>query len=826
MKKIIEFVCELPNGIHARPANHLENACKPFNAVIILRNLRSEREGSAKSVLSLVGTDTLLNDDCVLEIEGDDAEAAFVELSRYIKEEFPHCDEALEVAEDHTTQLPQSLTRFNPNLLHGKRLSQGIAKGAVVRFQKVELSVFRDEKSELTFEHVKQTLALTLEGQIETASGHEKEIISAHLAILKDDALNAGINAELENGQTLAQAIIITAESIIDSLSQSSSDYLKERVLDIEDIAMQLLIVAHPHMQVANDIVLDADAIVVAKDLTPSQFLGLDRQFLKGLVLSQAGATSHTVILARAFNIPAISGIDFDATELKNDEVVYLHADLAVVAPMQAESVNRYFERAILLNRLKSIQDAEFVHVEATTKDGKAIEIAANIACVVEAKPAFEKGAEGIGLFRTEMLFMDRKTAPDENEQFDAYKQVLEAAEGKSVIIRTMDIGGDKPIEYLRLPEEHNPFLGYRAVRIYPEFLTLFHTQLRAILRAAKFGHAKVMIPMIQSIEEIRWVKNQLDQVRAELTAANEIFGDIQLGIMVEIPAVAFLMDQFCREVDFFSIGSNDMTQYLLAVDRDNDKISRLYNSLSPAFLRLLDQVVKGAKVHQKWVGLCGELGANQQVLPLLVGAGLNELSMAAPSISSTKAQLKQLDSKACEALFEKACQCATIEDVEALLTAFSREQEAKPLFAEECILLNCDAKSKEEVIQTLVGNLGVRQRTTQTSLLEADIWAREEVFTTALGNGFAIPHTKSENIQHSSISVTRLSNSVRWGEDEDSDVDFVIMLTLNKDQGDQHMRIFSGLARKLIHESFRETLKSMKTESEMVAFLMTELSL
>ena len=474
MTKAIEFICPLPNGIHARPANHLENACKDFQSQIVLRNVRNGLTGSAKSVLSLVGTDTLLNDPCVLEIDGDDAEAAFEALSRYIVEEFPHCDEALEVADDQAAVLPQSLMAFEPQLLHGKRLSQGIAKGQLIRMKKVELAVFKYRATHMTFDEVKANLSGRLQDKISTASGHEKEITAAHLAILNDDVLNTGIQEGIRDGKSLAQAIIATAQTIMGQLAQASSQYLKERALDIEDIAMQLLVEAHPDVKVNSDFTLSQDAIVLATDLTPSQFLGLDRRYLKGLILTQAGSTSHTVILARAFNIPAISGIEFNAPELKERTAVYLNADLGIVAPEQAEGVNRYFERAIRLNESRREKNGAFANVTAQTRDGHAIEIAANIACVVEAAPAFAQGAEGIGLFRTEMLFMDRKNAPDEAEQFEAYKQVLEAADGKAVIIRTMDIGGDKPIDYLRLPEEHNPFLGYRAVRIYPEFLTLF----------------------------------------------------------------------------------------------------------------------------------------------------------------------------------------------------------------------------------------------------------------------------------------------------------------------------------------------------------------
>ncbi|MEI8611161.1 phosphoenolpyruvate--protein phosphotransferase [Enterovibrio sp. Hal110] len=816
----------MPNGIHARPANHLEAVCRQFSSDITLKNLRNENSGSAKSVLSLVGTDTLLNDPCSLIIEGDDAEAAFDVLATYLREEFPLCDEEIVVMDEGDVTLPQSLMNHNPTLIRAKRLSAGIAKGKLIRYNDIELSVFEQEIASLTFEQAKQQVTETFIDKAELASGQEKEIIKAHLGILNDDTLNEKVSGYVSSGESLAKAILLTVAAITETLMQSSSAYLKERVLDIKDIALQLLMTAHPHVEVSTDFTLTEPSIVIANDLTPSQFLGLDREFLQGLILTQAGSTSHTVILARAFNIPAVSGVEIDACAKHEGETLFIDGGLGIVALAPSDAVATYFERAMWLAEQVKAAESEYLNLQAQTKDGHKIEIAANIACTVEAESAFAKGAEGIGLFRTEMLFMDRSTAPDEQEQFDAYKEVLEAAGDKAVIIRTMDIGGDKPLDYLNLPHEHNPFLGYRAVRIYPQFLALFHTQLRAILRAAQFGHTKVMIPMIQSIEEIRWVKAQLEIVKAELVSDNTPFGEIELGIMVEIPSVAFIMDQFCKEVDFFSIGSNDMTQYLLAVDRDNDNVAKLYNSLAPSFLRLLRAVVTGAQAHDKWVGLCGELGANKKVLPLLVGAGLNELSMAAPSIAPTKAALRQFDSEACKTLFNEACDCATIADVEALLEAFAQSQEDKPLLDVECVLLDCDFSSKEEAIQTLVGNLGVRGRTHVVNELEADIWARESVFTTGLGNGFAIPHTKSDNIAHSSISIARLNKPVIWSDDEDGAVEFVIMLTLNKNQGDQHMRIFSGLARKLIHESFRNTLKTMTTEAEIIGYLQSELSL
>ncbi len=474
MRKEVAFTCELPNGIHARPANHLEAVCAQFKSEITLRNLRNNNEGSAKSVLSLVGTDTLLNDPCSLIIEGDDAEAAFDVLAKYLQEEFPHCDEELVVMDEGDVTLPQSLMRHNPTLIKAKRLSAGIGKGKLVRYSEVELSLFANAVSAMSFDEAKQQVTVALLDKAELASGQEKEIINAHLGILKDEALNEAVANCVARGDTLAQAVLKAVEGICATLLQSSSDYLKERVLDIKDIALQLLIAAHPEMNVSTDFTLTEASIVIANDLTPSQFLGLDRNHLKGLILTQAGSTSHTVILARAFNIPAVSGVAVEECAAQEGELIYIDGGLGVVSPEPSQHVVTYFERAIWLAAQMAKKESQFVNQSGKTRDGKEIEIAANIACTVEAAPAFEKGAEGVGLFRTEMLFMDRATAPDEDEQFNAYKAVLEAAEGKPVIIRTMDIGGDKPIEYLNLPHEHNPFLGYRAVRIYRNLSACF----------------------------------------------------------------------------------------------------------------------------------------------------------------------------------------------------------------------------------------------------------------------------------------------------------------------------------------------------------------
>ncbi|WP_019614761.1 phosphoenolpyruvate--protein phosphotransferase [Psychromonas ossibalaenae] len=828
MKNEFKFNCSLVNGIHARPASHLEKVCKQFDCDITLTNLRSGNTGNAKSVLALVSTDTLLNDPCILTFNGQDSEQALNKLTQYIHNEFAHCDQALDKpGASEAIVLPQSLLRHQPTLLQGKCLALGIGKGRLIGNEDINLNLFRTDiqyDETARFDNARQQVSNSLEQAVQDADGAEKEIINAHLAILNDITFVDDIQKHLIS-QSTANAVLASLEIVSEQLKQSSSAYLRERIVDIRDVATQLLCAAYPEINITTKLTLTGPSIVIANDLTPSQFLGLDKELLQGLVLTHAGSTSHTVILARAFNIPTLSGIEAaQCADALNSEV-YLDANLGVLAVQANQGVRCYFDRAITLNQQLSDKQGAYAALSAQTSDGKGIEIAANIACSVEAQAAFEKGAQGIGLFRTEMLFMDRSEAPKEEEQYEQYRQVLQAADDKPVIIRTMDIGGDKPIDYLNLPQEGNPFLGYRAVRIYPAFINLFHDQLSAILRAALHGNAKIMIPMIQSIEEIRWVKEQIEIVKNRLTAQElEFDNDVPLGIMVEIPATAFIIDQFCQEVEFFSIGSNDMTQYLLAVDRDNDSVAHLYNSLAPSFLRMLDQVVSTAHQYGRWVGLCGELGADAKVLPLLIGAGLDEISMSAPKIAPAKAVLSKLNSSDCKALFDQACQCPTINDVQALLDNASASQESKPLLSTECVLKNADFSCKEEVIQSMVGNLGLHGRTDNTYKLEEDIWAREAVFSTALGYGFAIPHTKSEHIRDSSISIAHLNKPIDWQSDS-GDVDVVIMLTLNKEQGDQHMRIFSSLARKLIHESFREQLRHSKDEAGIISMLEKELA-
>lgn len=634
----IPFLCPLPNGLHARPAWELKEQCSQWQSEVAFINHRLNTRADAKSSLALIGTGTLFNDSCSLNITGSDEEQARRVLEEYLQHRFIDSDSVQPTAAELAAHpLPRSLIRLNPDLLYGNVLANGVGSGTLTLWQSDNLECYRtiaaSAEDNTRLEHSLATLAEELNRQLRERDGESKTILSAHLSLIQDDEFAGNIRRLMaEQHLSLGAAIIRNMEQVCEKLSSSASDYLRERVSDIRDISEQLLHITWPEQRPRNALILTQPTILVAEDLTPSQFLSLDLRHLSGMILEKTGRTSHTLILARASAIPVLSGLPLSALARYADMPAVLDARCGVLAINPDDAVRGYYAIAQQLAGQRQQQQAQDAAQLAVTRDGQRIDIAANIGTALEAPGAFANGAEGVGLFRTEMLYMDRDSAPDEQEQFEAYQQVLLAAGDRPVIFRTMDIGGDKNIRYLNIPQEENPFLGYRAVRIYPEFAGLFRNQLRAILRAAAFGNAQLMIPMVHSLDQILWVKSELQKAVAELKSEGlRHAASIPLGIMVEVPSVCYIIDHFCEEVDFFSIGSNDMTQYLYAVDRNNPRVSPLYNPITPSFLRMLQQIVRVAHERGKWVGICGELGGESRYLPLLLGLGLDELSMSSP---------------------------------------------------------------------------------------------------------------------------------------------------------------------------------------------------
>lgn len=833
MSKSLAVKCVLPNGLHARPASRIEQICNGFAAEITWENRRNGGRGNAKSALALIGTDTVLDDDCLVLIDGADEGPAFETLNRFFADEFPLCDEALPqlAANDDGQPMPRSLANLDPDVVHGRAAADGIGIGVLVAAGGLDfdaLPVFPigdpdDERRRLDAAIGAITKDLT--AQQTAATGPAADILAAHLSLVRDCEFLAELHAGIASGLGVAAAVAGTGRRLSDKMRASTSPWIRERELDIRDISFQILAQVYGESVYGARLELSGPSVVFAEDLTPSRFLELDRDRLKALVLTSGGSTSHTVILARSFGIPTLVGVARDKLVGAIGETVVVDASLGVVVLHADEAVRRYYAAETGLQAVIADKLAAFRDRPAASADGQRVEVAANVALAIEAKPAFAAGAEAIGLFRTEMLYMDRVNPPSEDELYNTYVEAIGAAAGRPIIVRTIDVGGDKPVDYLKIPAEHNPFLGYRAVRIYAEFIELFRTQLRSILRASAHGPLKIMIPMISSLDEILWVKEILGDVKRELRDDGVVFDEkIPFGIMLEVPSIAFIIDQCAEEVDFFSIGSNDLTQYLLAVDRDNDKVSKHYNSLNPAFLRALDHIVTEAHAHGRWVGLCGELGGKGSVLPLLVGLGLDEISMSAPSIAATKARLSRLDSSDCRDLLERAKACRTAIEVEQLLAEFRMAQGDAPMITADCVSIGEDLRSKNEVIKALTDRLLLVERCRYPQKLADDVWAREDVFSTALGFGFAIPHAKSEHIEQSTISVAHLPKPIVWGDEE---VEMVIMLTLNKHAaGDLHLKIFSQLARRIMHEDFRASLIAAKTPAAVEDLLRSELDI
>ena len=455
----------------------------------------------------------------------------------------------------------------------------------------------------------------------------------------------------------------VNAESALDEVStnfikmfeaMTDNPYMQERAADVRDVTKRIM--AHLlGVTLPNPALINEEVIIVAHDLTPSDTAQLNKKYVKAFVTDIGGRTAHSAIMARSLEIPAIVGTDTVTKDIKEGQKVIVDGNTGdiVVDPTTAD-VEKYQSLA----KEYAAQKAEWAKLrnEATvTADGKHFELAANIGTPKDLTGVLDNGAEAIGLYRTEFLYMDSAELPTEDDQFEAYKAVIEGMNGKPVVVRTMDIGGDKHLPYLPLPEEMNPFLGYRAIRISLDRQDIFRTQLRALLRASAFGHLRIMFPMIATLQEFRQAKAILLEEEEKLVAAGVKVGKFEVGIMIEIPAAAVLADQFAKEVDFFSIGTNDLIQYSMAADRGNEHVSYLYQPYNPSILRLVKHVIESAHKEGKWAGMCGEAAGDPIMVPLLVGLGLDEFSMSATSVLKVRSLMKRLDTKEMAKLSKKA---------------------------------------------------------------------------------------------------------------------------------------------------------------------------
>ncbi|HEH7895617.1 TPA: phosphoenolpyruvate--protein phosphotransferase [Staphylococcus aureus] len=539
-----------------------------------------------------------------------------------------------------------------PDLTFDKNEKVTDVEGEVAKFN----SAIEASKVELT----------KIRNNAEVQLGADKAaIFVAHLLVLDDPELIQPIQDKIKNeNANAATALTDVTTQFVTIFESMDNEYMKERAADIRDVSKRVL--SHIlGVELPNPSMIDESVVIVGNDLTPSDTAQLNKEFVQGFATNIGGRTSHSAIMSRSLEIPAIVGTKSITQEVKQGDMIIvdgLNGDV-IVNPTEDELIayqdkrERYFADK---KELQKLRDADTV-----TVDGVHAELAANIGTPNDLPGVIENGAQGIGLYRTEFLYMGRDQMPTEEEQFEAYKEVLEAMDGKRVVVRTLDIGGDKELSYLNLPEEMNPFLGYRAIRLCLAQQDIFRPQLRALLRASVYGKLNIMFPMVATINEFREAKAILLEEKENLkNEGHDISDDIELGIMVEIPATAALADVFAKEVDFFSIGTNDLIQYTLAADRMSERVSYLYQPYNPSILRLVKQVIEASHKEGKWTGMCGEMAGDETAIPLLLGLGLDEFSMSATSILKARRQINGLSKNEMTELANRAVDCATQEEV------------------------------------------------------------------------------------------------------------------------------------------------------------------
>ncbi len=564
--------------------------------------------------------------------------------------------------------------------LQGIAASDGIAIAKVYTLTEPDLTVTKVtvEDSEKEVSRLDDALAASIkdvelikETALKNLGEEEAQVFDAHLMVLRDPELIGQVKDSITSNKVNAESALKEVTDMFISIFAGMEDnpYMQERAADIRDVSKRVL--AHLlGVKIPSPATIKDEVIIVAADLTPSDTAQLNRQYVKAFVTDIGGRTSHSAIMARSLEIPAIVGTK-EVTSIAKD------GDIIIVDGLSGDVFLNPSEEVIAEYRAKAeafaAQQAEWEKLKDSktyTKDGHQVELAANIGTPKDLEGVVNNGAEGVGLYRTEFLYMDSHEMPTEEDQFEAYKAVLEGMNGKPVVVRTMDIGGDKELPYLPLPHEMNPFLGYRAIRISLNEPEMFRTQLRALLRASVYGKLRIMFPMIATLNDFRGAKALLEEEKAKLIAEGvEVSDDIQVGIMIEIPAAAVLAHQFAKEVDFFSIGTNDLIQYTMAADRMNERVSYLYQPYNPSILTLIKHVIDSAHKEGKWAGMCGEMAGDQTAVPLLVGLGLDEFSMSASSVLKTRSLISKLTLSDMQALAAKAInECATVEEVEALV--------------------------------------------------------------------------------------------------------------------------------------------------------------
>ena len=679
--KQIELVINNPTGLHARPAKTFVNLAKQYKSNIRVQH--GEKIANAKSLLSMLTLGAERGAHISILVDGEDEDTALAELEQAVISGLGE-GEMLEgppvaaapvpeqvVAEDQLQPKPDTGGQTG-NLVKGIPAAPGIAIGPIYQLKRSEIVIVEEdggdplkEETRLrdAIEKARAQIVMLRTQLLNSNAASEAAIFDVHIELIDDTELLEGVLEKIQKQESAPRAWQSVIEDKAQVIAALKDPLLSARAADLHDVGYRVLRI----MMGAGEqsyALPEHPVIVVARDMSPSDTASLDRKRVLGFCTAAGGPTSHTAIIARALSLPAVVSAGPSVLELANETVVILNGvegilaiDPPAEAIRQAEETGRRFQK-------QRSEAKEKAQEPALTRDGHHVEVVANIGGLEDARKAMTMGAEGVGLLRTEFLFLDRTDAPSEREQFEVYRDIGQAMQNLPVIVRTLDIGGDKPLPYVVFTQkEENPFLGERGIRLCLARPELFRQQLRAIMRASAFGKLRIMYPMVADLSEWFAARALLEEIRAELNVP-----PVETGIMIEVPSAALMSDAFAREVDFFSIGTNDLTQYTLAMDRMHPILAGKSDGLHPAVLRLISTTVQAAHRAGKWVGVCGELGGDPQAVPILVGLGVDELSISVPTIPTVKAQIRNLNFAEAQSLATRALSCATAPEVRKLV--------------------------------------------------------------------------------------------------------------------------------------------------------------
>jgi multiphosphoryl transfer protein len=659
-------------GLHARPAARFVQTAGSFEADINVTNTTTGRgPASGRSLNALATLGVRQGHEIAVAASGPQADEALAALEALAERDFDE-EPAVEAPPTPAARPQEAPAGALAGLPAAPGFALGAARHVRARVPEIPTEQATDPQSEWedlerALEKVQAEIRATRDSVAARAGEYSAAIFDAHLLFLEDEALLEPVRrAIFQEGLNAAQAWSTAAESVASEYRSLDDEYLRARAEDLAGVSRQVVA-----QLVGGDMSAAAvvePGIVLSADLTPADTAALDRELVRGIATAHGGPTSHSAILARTLGIPAAVGLGEHLLDVPEGTPLVLDGETGAVYVDPSPELVRDYERRIAEREEEARQAVASARLPARTSDGRRIEVVANVGSLEDVDAAVANGAEGVGLLRTEFLFLERDSIPTEDEQFAAYEDMARRLEGRPLILRTLDVGADKPLPYLPRPHEANPFLGVRGIRLGLAQPDLLETQLRAALRVAAAHPLKVMFPMIATLAEFRSAVSVLARARAELGRRGETPGPMDVGVMIEVPAAALAADVFAREVDFFSIGTNDLVQYTMAAERGNEAVSGLADGLHPSVLRLVGTVGEAAEVHGKWVGVCGELGSDPAAVPLLVGLGVSELSVNPPAIPATKEAVRRIDTATARALAAEAQRLASADDVRALV--------------------------------------------------------------------------------------------------------------------------------------------------------------